>query len=81
MLRIYFLQHWFNLSDPATEEALYESHSMRKFVGVDLGQETVPDETTICRFRHLLERNNLGRKIFEEIASYLQAKGIKIAKK
>lgn len=79
MLRIYFLQHWFNLSDPAAEEALYDSHSMKKFVGVDLGQETVPDETTICRFRHLLERNNLGQKLFEEVASYLQAKGIKIA--
>lgn len=79
MLRIYFLQHWFNLSDPAAEEALYDSHSMRKFVGVDLGQETVPDETTICRFRHLLERNNLGQKLFEEVAAYLQAKGIKIS--
>ncbi len=79
MLRIYFLQHWFNLSDPAAEEALYDSHSMKKFVGVDLGQETVPDETTICRFRHLLERNNLGQKLFEEVASYLQANGIKIS--
>jgi len=79
MLRIYFLQHWFNLSDPAAEESLYDSHSMRKFVGVDLGQETVPDETTICRFRHLLERNNLGQKLFEEVAGYLQESGIKIS--
>ena len=55
MLRIYFLQHWFNLSDPAVEEALYNSLSMRRFVGIDLGCEPAPDETTMCRFRHLLE--------------------------
>ena len=52
MLRIYFLQQWFNLSDPAVEEALYESVSMRHFVGIDLGREPVPDETTVCKFRH-----------------------------
>jgi IS5 family transposase len=51
MLRIYFLQHWFNLSDPAVEEALYDSQAMRRFVGIDLGREPVPDETTVCRFR------------------------------
>ena len=56
MLRIYFLQQWFNLSDPAVEEALYVSLAMRGFVGIDLGREPVPDETTVCRFRHLLER-------------------------
>src|SRR5215472_9146459 len=55
MLRIYFLQHWFNLSDPAVEEALYDSQAMRRFAGIDLGREPVPDETTVCRFRHLLE--------------------------
>ena len=55
MLRIYFLQQWFNLSDPAVEEALYDSLVMRRFVGIDLGCEPVPDETTVCRFRHLLE--------------------------
>ena len=59
MLRIYFLQQWFNLSDPAAEDALYDSVSMRRFVGVDLSAESAPDETTICRFRHLLERHNL----------------------
>src|SRR5271163_5312592 len=56
MLRIYFLQHWFNLSDPAAEEALYDSPSLRRFVGVDLGRAAAPDETTILNFRHLLER-------------------------
>ena len=54
MLRIYFLQQWFNLSDPAVEEALCDSLAMRRFVGIDLGREPVPDETTVCRFRHLL---------------------------
>jgi len=57
LLRIYFLQLWFNLSDPAVEEALYDSAAMRNFAGVDLGSEAAPDETTICKFRHLLERN------------------------
>ncbi len=52
-LRVYFLQLWFNLSDPAVEEALYDSEAMRRFVGIDLGQEAAPDETTVCKFRHL----------------------------
>lgn len=56
MLRMYFLQQWFNLADLAVEEALYESASMRHFVGIDLGCEPVPDETTMCKFRHLLEK-------------------------
>ncbi len=60
MLRIYFHQQWLNLSDPAAEDAMYDSISMRHFVGFDLGAERVPDETTIYRFRHLLERQNLG---------------------
>lgn len=55
MLRIYFLQQWFDLSDPAVEEALYESLSMGRFAGIDLAREPVPDETTVCKFRHLLE--------------------------
>jgi IS5 family transposase len=79
MLRIHFLQHWFNLSDPAAEEALYESLSMCRFVGIDLGKEPVPDETTICKFRHLLEKHQLGKKLFEEVGRYLQAQGLKIA--
>jgi len=79
MLRMYFLQQWFNLSDPAVEEALYDSQTMRGFVGIDLGREPVPDETTVCRFRHLLEQHNLGRKLFDEVQRYLTAKGLKIA--
>lgn len=79
MLRIYFLQQWFNLSDPAVEESLYESISMREFVGIDLGLEPVPDETTVCKFRHLLERHELGRRLFEEVGRHLQAHGMKVS--
>src|SRR6267142_957885 len=60
MLRTYFVQRWFNLSDPGVEEALYESAALRRFVGVALGMAPAPDETTICRFRHLLEKHDLG---------------------
>src|SRR5512145_3536664 len=51
MLRIYFLQQWFNLGDPAVEEALYDVVSMREFAGIDLNEEAPPDETTVCKFR------------------------------
>src|SRR5271167_1939444 len=71
MLRIYFLQQWFNLSDPAVEEALYDSLAMRGFVGIDLGRQPVPDEITVCRFRHLLERHDLGRWLFDEVHRHL----------
>jgi IS5 family transposase len=67
MPRLYFLQQWFNLSDSAAEEALYDSSAMRRFVGIDLGCEPAPDETTVCRFRHLLEEHDLGRPLFEEV--------------
>lgn len=53
MLRVYFLQQWFKLSDPGVEEALYDSAAMRRFAGIDLGEMAVPDESTVCRFRHL----------------------------
>src|ERR1700756_2521719 len=79
MLRLYFLQQWFNLSDPAVEEALYDSLSLRRFVGIDLGREPVPDETTVCRFRHLLEEHDLGRQLFDEVHRRLADKGLKIA--
>lgn len=80
MLRIYFLQHWFNLSDPAVEEALYDSAAMRAFADIDLGREPVPDETTVCNFRHLLERHKLGRRLFEAVADYLAAQGLKVSR-
>ena len=79
MLRIYFLQLWFNLSDPAVEEALYDSVAMRSFVDIDLGVEGAPDETTVCKFRHLLERNKLGNTLLKAVNEYLRTNGIKIA--
>ncbi len=80
MLRIYFLQHWYNLSDPAVEEALYDSMAMRRFVGIDLGREPVPDETTVCKFRHLLERNGLGEKLFQDVLRHLEASGFRLSR-
>ncbi len=78
MLRIYFLQQWFNLSDPAVEEALYDSVVLRQFVGIDLGREPVPDETTVCKFRHLLEEHKLGGEMLETVNLHLQEKGVRI---
>ena len=80
MLRIYFLQHWFNLSDPAAEEVLYDSRAMRQFVGIDLGEEPAPDETTICKFRHLMEGHNLGDRLFYLVNQYLQENGLKVSR-
>ena len=76
MLRIYFLQQWFNLSDPQAEDAIYDSESMRGFVKVELGDDVVPDESTILRFRHLLEQHRLTSAIFEAIAGLLEARGL-----
>ena len=78
MLRVYFLQQWFNLSDPGLEEALYDSMVMRQFVGIDLGREPVPDETTVCKFRHLLEEHGLGGEILQTVNLYLQSRGVRI---
>ena len=80
MLRIHFLQHWFNLSDPVAEESLYDSRAMRRFVGIDLGRQPVPDETEICKFRHLLEAHNLWEQLFVLIQDYLQENGLKISR-
>ena len=79
MLRIHFLQHWFNLSDPAVEEALYDSRAMREFVGIDLGREPAPDETTICKFRHRLEAHQLGKKILATVNAHLATQGFKVS--
>jgi len=76
MLRIYFLQHWFDLSDPAAEDALYDSESMRRFVGLELSEDAIPDETTILRFRHLLEQHRLTERLFDTVRGLLEAKGL-----
>jgi IS5 family transposase len=80
MLRLHCLQQWFNLSDPAVEEALYDSRALRQFVGIDLGREPVPDETTICKFRHLLEAHRLGEQLFARIGAYLAAQGLQVSR-
>jgi transposase, IS5 family len=72
MLRIYFLQQWFNLSDPQAEDAIYDSESMRRFAQVELGDDLVPDESTILRFRHLLEQHELTKAIFDAVAALLE---------
>jgi len=74
MLRIHFMQHWFNLSDPAMEDALYDSESMRRFAGIELAEDAVPDESTILRFRHLLEQHKLSEGIFAQIRKLLEEK-------
>jgi IS5 family transposase len=79
MLRLYFLQQWFNLSDPGLEDALYESPALRLFAGIDLGREPVPDETTILHFRHLLEKHDLGRKMLKMVNEYLAQCGVRIS--
>ena len=76
MLRIYFLQQWFNLSDPQAEDELYDSESMRRFARVELSEDVIPDETTILRFRHLLEKHNLTEAMFKEIRGLLEEKGL-----
>ena len=76
MLRIYFLQIWFNLSDPGAEEALYDSESMRRFAGIELSEDRIPDETTILNFRHLLETHALTMKMFERVNAMLEKRGL-----
>lgn len=76
MLRIHFLQQWFNLSDPAMEEALYDTPMFREFAGLDMGEDNLPDESTILRFRHLLERHNLSLQILATVNATLSAKGL-----
>ena len=78
MLRIHFLQHWFNLADLACEEALYDSASLRRFVGIDLGRERVPDATTLLKFRKLLHEHKLGEALFAKVGQQLQGRGIKV---
>ncbi len=74
MLRIYFLQQWYGLSDPGIEEALYDMESVRRFAAIELGEEEIPDETTILNFRHLLEKHGLTEKLLAEVNGYLREK-------
>ncbi|WP_434150120.1 IS5 family transposase [Methylocaldum gracile subsp. desertum] len=76
MLRIYFLQQWYGLSDPAAEEALYEIEPMRRFAGLELAEEAIPDETTILHFRRLLEQHELTAQLMNTINDVLEEKGL-----
>ena len=76
MLRTYFLQQWYGLSDPAAEDALYEITSMRQFARLSLSHNRIPDESTILQFRHLLERHDLTKALFAEVNAHLQGKGL-----
>ena len=76
MLRIHFLQLWYNLSDPAVEEALYDRSSFQQFIGLDGFTMIPPDETAICRFRHFLEENQLADVIFKTVNAHLDKKGL-----
>lgn len=78
MLRMYFVQHWCNLADEACEEALLDSVALRRFVGIDLGRERVPDGTTLLKFRRLLEQHKLGAALFAKVGQVLQHKGMKV---
>ena len=76
MLRIHLLQQWYDLSDPAMEDVLIEVPTMRRFAGIDMISDRIPDETTILAFRHLLEKNDLGKQIFEVVKAHLKANGM-----
>ena len=73
---MYCLQQWYGLADEALEDALYDSQALRDFVGVDLSRESVPDATTLLKFRHLLQNNDLTKALFEEINAHLAEKGL-----
>jgi IS5 family transposase len=76
MLRIHLLQQWYSLSDPAMEEALIEVPTMRRFAGIELISDRIPDETTILSFRHLLEKHELGEQIFDTVKALLADRGV-----
>lgn len=79
MLRIYFLQQWYSLSDPAAEEALYDIESMRRFARLDLVVDALPDETTILNFRRMIEKHQLSEALFNDINAYLVERGIAVS--
>jgi len=76
MLRIYFLQQWYGLADEALEDALYDSQALRGFAGIELTRDPVPDATTVLHFRHWLERHDLTKALFDDIAAMLEERGL-----
>jgi IS5 family transposase len=81
MLRIHLMPQWYSLSYPSMEEALIDVPTMRRFAGIDLMRDRIPDETTILTFRHLLEQNELAEKIFETVKGHLKERGTVTARK
>jgi IS5 family transposase len=79
MLRVFFVQQWFKVSDAGIEEALYDSAALRRFVGVDLARAPAPDVTTVSRFRQLLEAHELGNEIMDTVSRHLDEKGVRIS--
>ena len=76
MLRMYLMQVWFSLSDEGIEDAIYDSYAMRNFLHIDFLTEQVPDATTLLKFRHLIEQNQIGEKIFADVKARLEAAGL-----
>ncbi len=78
MLRITFLQQWLSLSASQAEDSLYDNAAIRNVVGIDLGNEAAPDDTTICKFRHLFETKGLSKMMLTAFNDHLKSKGIRI---
>ena len=76
MLRMYLLQIWFNLSDEGVEDEIYDSRAMKDFMGINFLEQQVPDATTLLKFRHLLEKHEIGKQIFDDIATTLDERGL-----
>src|ERR671916_1791016 len=76
MLRVYFVQQWYGLADEAVEDALYDSQALRRFAGIELNRDPVPDATTLLHFRHWLERHDLTKGLFEEVGAMLEERGL-----
>jgi IS5 family transposase len=76
MLRVYFVQQWYGLSDAGVEEALYDSQALRRFAGIELNRDPIPDATTVLHFRHWLESQELTRGLFDEVGAMLQERGL-----
>ena len=76
MLRMYLMQVWFNLSDEGIEDSIYDSYAMRTFMHIDFNEQQVPDATTLLKFRHMLEKNRIGEKLFADVNSRLDEAGL-----
>ena len=76
MLRMYLMQNWSSLSDEGIEDAIYDSYAMRSFMHLDFLTEQVPDAMTLLHFRHLIEENSIGEKIFDDVKARLEKVGL-----